>query len=301
MYFTVIIVLLCALGIVHYRWRRRLWYLVSKIPGPNGYPLVGSALSLICSNEELLRFLRSNATTYYPTARSLLSESPVLSEKEIYDETLVMILGAYETTATVNGFAIMLLAFHLEIQNKAFQELSDIFGNDQIRPATFQDVQEMKYLEQIIKETLRLYPPVPIIPRTVEEEIKIKNYTLPVGTIVLINLLVTHRHPKSISNPDKFNPDNFSPERKTIRHPCAYTPFSVGLRACVEDGATEEKGRGGHLGYSGMIMRMKVQFWNHRNCSSVFRNQGASSTSSAPKFLVSMFFGLSVSIIEAQY
>nr|CAD7589893.1 unnamed protein product [Timema genevievae] len=123
------------------------------------------------------------------SARSLLSESPVLSEKEIYDETLVMILGAYETTATVNGFAIMLLAFHLEIQNKAFQELSDIFGNDQIRPATFQDVQEMKYLEQIIKETLRLYPPVPIIPRTVEEEIKIKNYTLPVGTIVLINLL----------------------------------------------------------------------------------------------------------------
>nr|CAD7462834.1 unnamed protein product [Timema tahoe] len=56
----------------------------------------------------------------------------------------------------------------------------------------------------------------------------------------------------------------------------------------VKDGATEEKGRGGHLGYSGKIMRMKVLFWNHQNCSIVFRNEGASSTSSAPKFVLSL-------------
>nr|CAD7460832.1 unnamed protein product [Timema tahoe] len=56
----------------------------------------------------------------------------------------------------------------------------------------------------------------------------------------------------------------------------------------VQDRATEEKGRGGHLGYSGKIMRMKVLFWNHRNCSIVFRNEGASSTSSAPKFFLSL-------------
>nr|CAD7430647.1 unnamed protein product [Timema monikensis] len=71
--------------------------------------------------------------------KSLLSESPVLSEKEIQNETLFMIIGGYETTATLISFATMLLAFHPEIQNKAFQELSDIFGNDQRRPATLQD------------------------------------------------------------------------------------------------------------------------------------------------------------------
>nr|CAD7464066.1 unnamed protein product [Timema tahoe] len=92
--------------------------------------------------------------------------------------------------------------------------------------------------------------------------------------------------------------------RTSVYITLADVPISKGK---VEDisrkkgGATEEKGRGGHLEYSGKIMRMKVQFWNHRNCSIVFRNEGASSTSSAPKFLVSMLFGLSVSTIEAQY
>nr|CAD7599782.1 unnamed protein product [Timema genevievae] len=88
---------------------------------------------------------------------------------------------------------------------------------------------------------------------------------------------------------DHFKTNDQTEQKHTLNcHRMKPALFSVlcEIKEKTEDGATEEKGRGGHLGYSGKIMRMKVLFWNHRNCSSVFRNQGASSTSSAPNQLV---------------
>nr|CAD7202638.1 unnamed protein product [Timema douglasi] len=141
--------------------------------------------------------------------------------------------AGFETTASGSSFALMLLAFHPDIQDKAFQELVDIFGNDKNQLATFEDLKEMTYLEQIIMETLRLYPSVPITMRDVEEEIPIKNYIIPADCTIMINFLVTQRNPKYFTNPDKFDPDNFSPEKKSTRHPFVFKPFSDGPRVCV--------------------------------------------------------------------
>nr|CAD7205336.1 unnamed protein product [Timema douglasi]CAD7411321.1 unnamed protein product [Timema poppensis] len=71
---------------------------------------------------------------------SLLSGSPVLSEEEIRGETVSTMFAGFETTASGSSFALMLLAFHPDIQDRAFQELVDIFGNDNIPPATFEDL-----------------------------------------------------------------------------------------------------------------------------------------------------------------
>lgn len=67
---------------------------------------------------------------------------------------------------------LCLLGIHQDIQNKAYQELVDIFG-DSDRDATFQDTLEMKYLERVIMESLRMYPPVPVIARKLNQDVKI--------------------------------------------------------------------------------------------------------------------------------
>nr|CAD7265983.1 unnamed protein product [Timema shepardi] len=157
----------------------------------------------------------------------------VLSEEEIRGETVSTMIAGFETTASGSSFALMLLAFHPDIQDRAFQELVDIFGNDKMQPATFEDLKEMTYLEQIIMETLRLYPSVPITMRDVEEEIPIKNYIIPADCTIMIKFLVIQRNPKYFTNPDKFDPDNFSPEKKSTRHPFVFKPFSDGPRVCV--------------------------------------------------------------------
>lgn len=103
------------------------------------------------------------------------------------------------------------------------------------RDCTFADTLEMQYLERVIKETLRLYPPVPIIARKVNEDVRLASgsYTIPKGTTVVLATYAVHRRPDCYENPDKFDPDNFLPERVSKRHYYSYVPFSAGPRSCV--------------------------------------------------------------------
>lgn len=114
------------------------------------------------------------------------------------------------------------------------QELYEIFG-DSDRPATFQDTLEMKYLERCLMETLRLFPPVPIIARELKENLQLSSgkYTVPAGSTVVVTTVLLHRDKNIYPNPTKFDPDNFLPERSANRHYYAFIPFSAGPRSCV--------------------------------------------------------------------
>lgn len=83
----------------------------------------------------------------------------------------------HDTTAAGSSFFLSLMGIHQDIQKKVVEELEEIFG-DSDRPVTFQDTLEMKYLERCILETLRMYPPVPIIAREIKEELKLGRDTL---------------------------------------------------------------------------------------------------------------------------
>ncbi|KMQ86090.1 cytochrome p450 4g44, partial [Lasius niger] len=117
---------------------------------------------------------------------------------------------------------------------RVHEELDAIFG-DSDRQCTFQDTLEMKYLERVILETLRLFPPVPVIARKLNEDVKIitGDYILPKTATVLIPQFVVHRSEKYYPNPTVFNPDNFLPEKMQQRHYYAFIPFSAGPRSCV--------------------------------------------------------------------
>jgi len=156
------------------------------------------------------------------------------NEQEVLDQVNTIMFEGHDTTAAGSSFFLCMMGIHKDIQEKVIQEVDDIFQNSD-RECTFADTLEMHYLERVIMETLRMYPPVPLIARQLQEEVPLKsgNYILPVGATVVVVQAVLHRRADSFPNPDVFNPDNFLPEKCQERHYYSYIPFSAGPRSCV--------------------------------------------------------------------
>ncbi|XP_030750789.1 cytochrome P450 4g1-like [Sitophilus oryzae] len=158
-----------------------------------------------------------------------------LSDEDIKEEVDTIMFEGHDTTAAGSSFVLCLLGVHKNIQDACVNELKEIFHDDWSRPITFTDTLQMKYLERVIMETLRMYPPVPIISRKVRKDVKLAsaNYIIPADSVVLISQYLTHRHEQHWKNPHVFNPDNFLPENCQNRHYYSYIPFSAGPRSCV--------------------------------------------------------------------
>ncbi|KAK4879444.1 hypothetical protein RN001_007590 [Aquatica leii] len=156
-----------------------------------------------------------------------------LTDKEIRDEVLTFMFAGYETTASTISFTLYNLAQHPNIQEKVIDELKWIFGNDKNRHPTNDDLPNMKYLEMVIKETLRLYPVAPLISREVTEKFTCGGITFPKGININISIFNLHRNPEFYENPEEFNPERFTPENVMKRPSFAYIPFSGGMRNCI--------------------------------------------------------------------
>nr|XP_018915914.1 PREDICTED: cytochrome P450 4C1-like [Bemisia tabaci] len=155
------------------------------------------------------------------------------SDMDKIDEALTFMVAGSETTAQTNCFVLLMLAIHPEYQEKVFEEQYNIFG-DADTPITPDDLDKMEYLEQVIKETLRLFPVVPIFARHAEEDTKLtQNYVLPAGATAVIYPFFTHYDTELWPEPNKFNPDNFTAEKMANRHKYAFIPFSGGARGCI--------------------------------------------------------------------
>ncbi|XP_044261196.1 cytochrome P450 4C1-like [Tribolium madens] len=155
-----------------------------------------------------------------------------INKTALEDETQTLLLTASETTALTVGITLIILGIYPEIQEKISKELESIFGNDDRKP-TLEDIHKMEYLERVIKETLRLFSPVPFVLRAVDQDVKLDSCTIPTGSIVLIPIYHISRKPEFWKEPNKFDPDRFLPENSLNRHRCTFIPFSFGHRNCI--------------------------------------------------------------------
>lgn len=126
-----------------------------------------------------------------------------------------------------------MLALHQNIQDKVMLELEDAFVS--VEQEVENDMlNNLPYLEMIIKETLRMHPVLPVLGREATKDIQLKSCTIPAGANILINMFSVQRNPEYWGDDAHlFNPDRFLPENFSKIHPYAYAPFSSGPRICI--------------------------------------------------------------------
>lgn len=119
-----------------------------------------------------------------------------LSDSDIREEVDTFMFEGHDTTTSGLCFTIYNLAKNPDIQQRAFEELREIMGEDPSTPCSFKSLHEMKYLEKVIKESLRLFPSVPLVARELIVPMTLQGVTIPPGNQVIVNLYNLHRNEK---------------------------------------------------------------------------------------------------------
>uniref|UniRef100_A0A336LW23 CSON002673 protein n=1 Tax=Culicoides sonorensis TaxID=179676 RepID=A0A336LW23_CULSO len=156
-----------------------------------------------------------------------------LTKSDIREEVDTFMFEGHDTTTSCLNFTIFHLAENPDVQEKVFDELKSIMGENPSNQPNYQQLQEMKYLEMVIKESLRLHPPVSSIGRKTLEPIQIQGVTIPADIDLNIPIYAMHRNPEIFEDPDKFDPDRFLTFEQQNRNPYVYLPFSAGHRNCI--------------------------------------------------------------------
>lgn len=121
-----------------------------------------------------------------------------------------------------------------DIQKKVYEESSTTLGIDAKKPTTISDLNNLNYLELVVKETLRLYPSVPLYGRHMFADLKIGDVVLPKDTTVVVAPYFLGRNPEVFPDPLKFDPERFNVETNNEKNnPYSYVPFSAGPRNCI--------------------------------------------------------------------
>ncbi|CAG9854029.1 unnamed protein product [Phyllotreta striolata] len=152
------------------------------------------------------------------------------TEEDLINETVTFMLAGQDSVAGTLAFALYFIAKNQGVQEKIQKEISAFEVN---APVTINELNQMKYLEQVIKETLRLVPVIPILNRVITEDILLDETVIPAGTNLFISPFVTHRLKEFYPDPMKFDPDRFEESRIQNMHPYSYLPFSLGPRNCI--------------------------------------------------------------------
>jgi cytochrome P450 len=153
-----------------------------------------------------------------------------MSDEEITDNLLTFITAGHETTALALGWTLALLAEHPEIEAEAVHEIEAVTGGGEVEP---EHIDQLTYVRQVFNESMRLYPPAPLIFRAVINDFDLGGHAVKAGSVVVVPIYALHRHVKFWNDPEKFDPGRFAPAEVKARHRYAFMPFGAGHRICI--------------------------------------------------------------------
>jgi cytochrome P450 len=153
-----------------------------------------------------------------------------MSERELVDELMTLIVAGHETTASSLNFAWFLMSQHPEIESRVHADIDVLCGG---KPPGMEHLTGLTYTHQFLQEVLRLYPPGWLLSRRSKEADSLGGFQLPARTEVLVPLFLLHRDPRFWQQPEAFHPDRFAPQPQSEHGPETYLPFAAGPRRCI--------------------------------------------------------------------
>eukprot|EP00808_Paulinella_micropora_P010335 g50808.t1 len=154
----------------------------------------------------------------------------MLPEENILSQTITFMVAGHDSTSTALTMLFYRLAMSAQVEEKLLAEVAGVIGDN---TPTFAHGQLLHYVEQVLKENLRMTTPAMRFVKTAAKDTTLGGYGLPKGTKVVCNIRGVHHNPKTWKDPELFNPDRFSPEESKKRNMYAFLPFSHGPRSCI--------------------------------------------------------------------
>jgi cytochrome P450 len=161
-----------------------------------------------------------------------------MSDKQVRDEVMTIFIAGHETTANALTWTFYLLSQNQDVEIKLHDEINSVLGDSSgnnvgNRIPTADDIPKLQYTEKVLRESMRLYPPVWTIGRRVENDYSVGEYTIPAGSSILMSQYVMHHNPRYYEEPERFNPDRWTEEFKSHLPRFSYFPFGGGIRGCI--------------------------------------------------------------------
>lgn len=156
-------------------------------------------------------------------------ESKGMTDQQLRDEVMTLVLAGHETTASALAWTFDLLSRHPDVDRRVASEAAAL-GD---RALTIDDLPRLTFTSCVVQESMRLYPPVWVFERQAIADDIVSGYFIPEGTIVAVSPWSLHRNPRYWENPEGFDPERFAAAEVEKRPRCAYLPFATGPRQCI--------------------------------------------------------------------
>ena len=153
-----------------------------------------------------------------------------MRDELIRDQVLTLFIAGHDTSTALLAWSLYLLATHPDVLARAQAEVDRVVG---VELPTEAHLRQLPYLERVVKESLRLYPPIHLGSRIAATDVAFRDYLIPAGTRVLYSIYLTHRDEKYWPAPTMFDPDRFAPAQADHRPAYTFLPFGAGPRNCI--------------------------------------------------------------------
>jgi cytochrome P450 len=218
-----------ALGVVVARARtpRPAW-----LPLPSARRLAAAVATLDRTSATVVRARRERgiADTDTDVLALLLRSADGLTDREVRDELVTLVIAGHETVASALSWTLHLLATHPPVQHLLHDELDDVLGDNRV--PGWADLSRLRYTRQVVDEALRLYPPAWVLTRRAEVDDEVCGVRVPAGTLAIVSPWLLHRRAADWPDPLRFDPSRFAGERSSAPRG-GYLPFGVGPRLCI--------------------------------------------------------------------